>query len=81
MKKLGFPETPDFLPATRRLPTQEETQAFQEAGAAAFAKNEKNELDANTRWEAHQKKTAGCARNKARFTTQGLRVRQELQPP
>lgn len=56
MKKLGFPETPDFLPAPRRLPTREETQAFQEAGAAVFAKNEKNQLDANTRWEAHQRK-------------------------
>jgi hypothetical protein len=56
MKKLGFPETPDFLPAPRQLPTKEETHAFQEAGAAVSAKNEKNELDANAHWEAHLKK-------------------------
>ncbi len=56
MKKLGFPETPDFLPAPRRLPTREETRTFQEAGAATFAKIEKNQLDANTRWEAYQRK-------------------------
>lgn len=56
MKKLGFPETPDFLPAPRQQPTKEQIQAFQDAGAAVAAINEKNELDANTRWETHQKK-------------------------
>lgn len=55
MKKLGFPESPDFLPAPRQLPTKEEIQAFQDAGAAVSAKNEKHELDANARWEIHRK--------------------------
>lgn len=55
MKKLGFPESPDFLPAPRQLPTREEIQAFQDAGAAVSAKNEKHELDANARWEIHRK--------------------------
>ena len=56
MKKLGFPQTPDFLPAPRRQPTKEEIQAFQEAGAAVSAKNEERAMDANARWEMHQKK-------------------------
>ncbi|WP_095055158.1 S-type pyocin domain-containing protein [Pseudomonas sp. Irchel s3b2] len=56
MKKLGFPDTPDFLPAPRQQPTQAQIQAFQDAGAAVAAINRKNELDANARWEMHQKK-------------------------
>ncbi|MHC8369849.1 S-type pyocin domain-containing protein [Pseudomonas sp. MDT1-85] len=56
MKKLGFPETPDFLPIPRRQPTKEQIQAFQDAGTAVAATNRKNELDANARWETHQKK-------------------------
>ncbi|WP_237885474.1 S-type pyocin domain-containing protein [Pseudomonas sp. PGPR40] len=56
MKKLGFPDTPDFLPAPRQQPTQAQIQAFQDAGAAVAAINRKHELEANARWEAHQKK-------------------------
>lgn len=56
MKKLGFPDTADFLPAPRQQPTQAQIQAFQDAGAAVAAINRKNELDANARWEMHQKK-------------------------
>ncbi|MCP1516337.1 hypothetical protein J2Y74_000647 [Pseudomonas migulae] len=55
MKKLGFPESPDYLPAPRQLPTQEEVQAFQDAGAAVSAKNERHELDANAHWEVRRK--------------------------
>lgn len=56
MKKLGFPESPDFLPAPTRQPTREQIQAFQDASAAVSAKNKKHALDANARWERHQKK-------------------------
>lgn len=56
MKKLGFPDTPDFLPIPRRQPTKEQIQAFQDTGAAVAANNRQNELDANARWEMHQKK-------------------------
>ncbi|WP_256659632.1 colicin E3/pyocin S6 family cytotoxin [Pseudomonas sp. H9] len=56
MKKLGFPDTPDFLPPLRREPTKEQIQALQDAGAAVAAKNMENEVNANLRWEAHLKK-------------------------
>jgi len=64
MKKLGFPETPDFLPIPKKQPTKEEIQAFQDAGAAVAARNEKNELDANSRWEAHLKKKQSALEEK-----------------
>ena len=64
MKKLGFPETPDFLSIPRKQPTKEEIQAFQDAGAAVAASNEKNELEANSRWEAHLKKQQAALEEK-----------------
>ncbi|MGE8067645.1 S-type pyocin domain-containing protein [Pseudomonas sp. NPDC089569] len=55
MKKLGFPESPDYLPLPRKQPTKEENQALQEAYAAVLAANHRRETEAFERQEAQRR--------------------------
>ncbi|MDD2050168.1 hypothetical protein [Pseudomonas putida] len=78
MKKLGFPETPEYLPIPRKQPTKEEIQAIQDVGAAVAASNKKNELEANARWEAHLKKQQAALEEKLNPQFKGVRFRKVL---
>ncbi|SDV06790.1 S-type Pyocin [Pseudomonas mucidolens] len=69
MKKLGFPDTPDFLPIPEEPPAKAQQQAFQEPRTAVAAINPKNEMDTDARGGknpgfVHNKKSAtqleGC---------------------
>ncbi|UVJ46430.1 colicin E3/pyocin S6 family cytotoxin [Pseudomonas sp. LS1212] len=59
MKKLGFPETPDSIPFSGFGDGKERTKAAQEAYTRAEAANEKNDREADARWEAIQKREQG----------------------
>ena len=54
--KYGFKDTPDSLPIPAFDDSQEKAEAAQAAWARAVAANEKNDRDADERWEAAQRK-------------------------
>ena len=57
--KYGFKDTPDSLPIPAFDDSQEKAEAAQAAWARAVAANEKNDRDADERWEAAQRKVEG----------------------
>jgi hypothetical protein len=57
--KLGFKDTPDSLPIPTFDDSQEKADAAQAAWARASAANEKNDREADERWEAAKKKVEG----------------------
>lgn len=58
-EKLGFKDTPDSLPFPKLDDSKERTEAAQAAWDRAVAANEKNDREADERWEAIQKREAG----------------------
>lgn len=55
MKKLGFPDTPDFLPVASQHSTTEQQHAFPDSNTALAAIKPKDEMGAGARSPMHQK--------------------------
>lgn len=58
-EKLGFKDTPDSLPFSKLDDSKERTEAAQAAWDRAVAANEKNDREADERWEKIQKREDG----------------------